>query len=208
MISNGKVVVIDPPKFNSEDAALKHKFLSQESSALQTRSQQASTSQTTRKKLKSRAAASSRLGKLWLPSSKRLVLHGLLTRSELGSPHVINDPKGISTGLADFWRPIFSHKPINLRQAKAYATRFPSPWVWTLASKPSKESIQHPSRTFPNPPLVPMASPTLLGNRLAPMVLTPSGSSSSPNSSAKPHHPNSMIVSRSLSLKGSSSMIM
>ena len=62
--------------------------------------------------------------KLWLPSSKRLVLHGLKVDSGSGGRTIVTDPKDISEGLAEGWRPVFQKKEINEPKARRYATRF------------------------------------------------------------------------------------
>ena len=76
-VVDGVVQLISPQLYEAEVAELKHAFLSKQSQTLHQQSQAPFIKQAQRKKLDSKKAAAQRWLKLWLPTSKRLVLHGL-----------------------------------------------------------------------------------------------------------------------------------
>ena len=133
--------MVDPARYAAEVAGLRHKFLAKESTALDALAQRPGTTTASKTRIKSRKAANTRLIKLWMPSSKRLVLHGLLVKDADGSTSVVSDPQGITQGLTDFWKPVFSKQSTDEPKARSYAKRFAGSWKWRLASRPKKPAI-------------------------------------------------------------------
>ena len=149
MVTDGRVMLISPTDYDNEISRLKHKFLANHADQLHSAAKAPFIKDARRKKLQSKKAAILRLQKLQLPASKRVTLHALKVPNGSCSPKLLTDPKDISQGLADAWRPVFQKKKIDVRKAQKYAQRFKSDWHWSLAQRPTKSNVERVMRRLP-----------------------------------------------------------
>ena len=148
-ISSGRVELVCPAMYETEVSELKHAFLAKSVEQLNRNSNAPFISEQVRKKINSKKAAAHRLMKLWLPSSRRVVLHGLKVDNGNGGRKIVTDPKDISRGLAEGWKPVFEKKEINESKARLYANRFPGHWEWSRASRPTKSNVAEVMKKLP-----------------------------------------------------------
>ena len=142
-IIDDKVVVNDPVAYEREVAAKKHFFLSNQNTELDQQEGRPNISANSKKKLKSRKAANNRVIKLWLPTSKRIILHSLKVPDGEDRYKIVSDPLGITEGFKTAWEPIFKAKEINVIEAKKYAEEHAGNWDWSVARRPTLATGRH-----------------------------------------------------------------
>ena len=87
---------------------------------------------------------------MWVPKTKRMVLHALKVPIGSDSFSLISEPSRISEGLAAAWKSVFAKKSIDIEKTKPHANRFKGNWNWSLLKRPSKEIIENTMRRLPD----------------------------------------------------------
>ena len=133
-IMNGQVTHINPGHFSSAFNEVHSKFYQSQIKDLRSQSSNA-TSVNVKKQLKSRINCYQRLQGVFWPSGKRLSVTGIrisrIQSSErllvmppppqgVGSSEVVHSPDEIQQALIEYWRPVYSVKPMDMNKAEQF----------------------------------------------------------------------------------------